>query len=276
MTPVFQHGLDSAEHIEQIHTFDQLVKALQFADQDTLVLFDVDYTIWVPENNLCWYKTKDWQRNKHRYPEWLGPLFEKIFNEMKKPELYYKTLWHNKENPLLIDSDIVTVIQLLQQIGIPVFALTMIPTGSYGIIDHVPEWRFKKLKELGIDFRYLDFEDIIFSELAQKDGAYPLFYKGILCTAESKSKLLGGFLDHLAWKPKHIIFFDDTYSHVSDVIQELNKRAISCKGYEYLAAYSMPIHLDKSVVTLQLNHLIEHEEWLSEQEALRLLQTNNF
>lgn len=257
----------SHKQIKQIHTFDQLVKALECADQDTLILFDVDYTIWVPENNVCWYKTKDWQRNKHRYPEWLDPFLDEIFNAMKKPELHYKTIWHLKENPLLIDPNIVSVIQLLQQNRIPVFALTLIPTGSYGIIEHVPEWRFKKLKELDIDFRNLDFEDIVFHELAQKNGSYPLFYKGILCTAESKAKLLGAFLDRLKWKPKHIIFFDDTRSHVQDVTQEIEKRAILCTGYEYLAAYAMPITLDKALIALQFQHLVEHEEWLSDQKS---------
>lgn len=90
--------------------------------------------------------------------------------------------------------------------------------------------------------------------------------EGILCTAESKAKLLGAFLDRLNWKPKHIIFIDDTRSHLQDVMQEMEKRAISCTGYEYLAAYAMPITLDKALVALQFQHLIEHEEWLSQQK----------
>ena len=260
------------DQIEQIHTFEQLARALENVDQNTLVLFDVDYTLWVPESNICWYLTKDWHRNKHRYPEWLAPILDAAFKKMSKPELYYKTLWHVKEKPLLINPNIVMVIKALQNKGVPVFALTMIPTGSYGIIDNVPEWRFNKLKEFGINFRDLRFKDIIFTELTKKDDAYPMFYKGILCTAESKGKLLGAFLDRINWKPQHVIFFDDTLSHVENVIQELNNRSISCKGYEYLAAYSMPIELDKKVVELQFNQLIENEVWLSEQEARLILE----
>lgn len=269
-TPYFTFSC--VNDIKQIHSYTQVADILDNADENTLILFDVDYTLFVPENNLCWYKTKDWQRNKERYQQWLPELLEQIFKKMKKPELYYKSLWHAKETPLLIEPTIVHTIKSLQNRKIKVLALTAITSGQYSTINSLPVWRFHKLKQLDIDFTPAHFDNMIFDELVHEDGYHPALYNGILCTSpDSKANVLGSFLNRIPYTPSRIIFFDDSLSHIEGVAQEMKKRSIPFQGYEYLGAYSMPITLDKEITTLRLHHLVEHEEWLSEEEARALL-----
>ncbi len=152
-------------------------------------------------------------------------------------------------------------------------SLTALKTGSSFTIPSLPEWRFNKLKELGIDFSKANFPDMIFNVLPQDDdGSYPLLYHGILCTStSSKGHVLVAFLDRAKWKPDLVIFFDDSMKRVEQVAEEMHKRGIPFQGYQYNGAEFMPGELDKKVAEFQLKYLVEHEEWLSEEEARALL-----
>jgi hypothetical protein len=160
----------------------------------------------------------------------------------------------------------------LQNRGVKVLALTATWTGAYFTIPSVPEWRFNKLKELGIDFSKTNFLDMTFDELPPEEGYSPMLYHGILCAGtSSKGAVLGAFLDRVKWKPDQVIFFDDSIERVESVANEMQKRGIRFHGFQYNGANFVPGELDKEVATLQMKHLVEHEEWLSEDEVRKLL-----
>jgi FMN phosphatase YigB (HAD superfamily) len=256
-----------AYNITQIDSFAQATDALAATDKNSLVLFDVDDTLIEPASVLFRSKIA----NENDGP-WIGELFSTVFANAKHSVDYYLSILQSQEVPLLIEKNIVQTITSLQDRGVKVLALTALWTGAYFTIPSVPEWRLNKLKELGIDFSKTNFPDMTFDELPQEEGHFPMLYHGILCTIQiSKGQVLGAFLDRIQWKPDQVVFFDDNLERVESVAQEMQKRKIPFHGYHYKGADFVPGELNKEVAEFQLKYLVEHEEWLSEEEARALI-----
>jgi hypothetical protein len=248
--------------IKQIDSFSRASDILSAADKNALVLFDVDDTLMMPASKVFW------PRNIEKHKEWLRDIVETALKKTAKTEDELRHIWAATELPILIEPDIVPIIQSLQDRGVKVLALTAIMTKG-----GVPEWRFSKLKQLGIDFSRADFSTITFNELPAHDGQYPMLYKGILGTTHvSKGDVVGAFLDRTSWKPSQVIFFDDSLKRVKEVADEMHKRGIPFHGFQYLGGDHLPGKLDKEIAATQLNYLAEHEIWISEDEARELLK----
>ena len=254
--------------IQRIDSYTQAADAFACADSNTLILFDVDDTLIEPASILFRPKIIEHETNQ----SWLKELSQRIYEISNKPESYFGSIWRVKEVPLLIEPTIVPTIQALQDRGVKVMALTALNTGSDHTIPFLPEWRYSKLKELGIDFNKVGFPDIVFKELPEEDGHYPLLYHGILCTnSVSKGELVAAFLDHVHWKPSNVIFFDDSLKQVESVEQAMKACSIPFQGFHYLGAQHLPGELDKEQAEFQLKYLIEHEDWLSDEQARALM-----
>lgn len=259
--------VSSSSCFQKIDSFFEAADRLIMADENTLVLFDVDYTITMPGSPMLWPKIAK------VHAQWLQELYASTFKKSNKSEEYLRSIWQDQEIPAVVEADVVTIIKTLQNRNVPVFALTAIMTGSHYTIPSLPEWRFKKLQQIGIDFRNDEFPDIIFNEFPDVNGYYPIFYQGILCTAlATKGEVLGAFLDRMQWKPSRVIFFDDNLTRLEEVKIEMEKRAIPFIGYHYHGVDYMEGKLDKPVAAFQLNYLVEHEKWIMEDEARILLK----
>jgi hypothetical protein len=233
------------------------------------VLFDVDDTLIIPKSVLFWPKTM----KNPQYNQWLKELTKSLCKKAKKPPEYYISIWEQQETPKLIEPGIIKKITSLQNRGVLVLALTALMTGSFGNIQSLPEWRFTKLKEVGIDFSKANVPDIIFTGLPKKNGQNPMLYRGMLCTAlVSKSQILGAFLNLMNLKPDKVIFFEDNLDRLQDVAQEMKKRGIPFYGFQYTGAEFVPDELDKELASFQYTYLIVHEKWLSEDEARSLMK----
>jgi hypothetical protein len=207
--------------------------------------------------------------------EWLKETQKAIFKDAKKHEGHYWSIWKQQESPMLVEPSIVQAIADLQNRGVKVMVLTSLMSGSDFTISSLPEWRYATLKKLGLDFTKASFPDMVFNELPPKKEQHPMLYRGILIASGSpKGQVLGAFLDRTALKPDKVIFFDDSMERVESVAQEMKKRRIPFYGFHYNGARFVPGELDKEVASLQMKHLVEHEEWLSEDEAKALLKAN--
>ncbi|WP_236609776.1 DUF2608 domain-containing protein [Rickettsia gravesii] len=103
----------------------------------------------------------------------------------------------------------------------PVYGLTQMNTGAFGNIPSMQDWRYKELKELGIEF--LDNEKLAIYNSGQKDDA--IFYKGIFITGNhSKSGTLSKFSEEL--NASFIVFVDDRAKHIADVGDYCKKNKI--------------------------------------------------
>jgi hypothetical protein len=260
--------LTTVNTIKSIDSFTEATAVLNATDKNSLVLFDVDDTLIEPSSVLFRSNIKNKDEGS-----WIGELFSSAIANARYSVDHYLSILQSQEVPLLIEPVIVQTIACLQNRGVTVLALTGTWTGAYFTILSVPEWRFNKLKELGIDFSKANFPDMTFDELPQEEGHFPMLYHGVLCTIQvSKGQVLGAFLDRTALKPDKVIFFDDSKERVESVSQEMKKRAIPFYGFQYNGARLLPGELDKEVATLQMKHLVEYEEWLSEDVAREILR----
>lgn len=268
---LIHHFWHVQKNIQYIDSYAQVKNIFAKADSNTLILFDVDETLIEPASVIFRPKTIE---NEANLP-WIIDLVSRVYGKSDKTEEYYGSIWKTKETPLLIEPHMVSVIQSLQDRGVKVMALTALKTGSSYIITSLPEWRYNKLKELGIDFAKIGLPDIIFDELSEKDGNYPMLYHGILCTnGVSKGELARTFLDRIQWRPDKVIFFDDNAARVKEVAEAMQKELIPFQGFVYRGAEYMPGELNKDVAEFQLNYLVEHEDWISDDQALSLISSH--
>ncbi len=141
------------------------------------------------------------------------------------------------------------------------------------IIPSLPRWRYEKLKEAGIDFsKGFGDKEIAFEHLTSPAHRHPIFYKGILLTdAFTKGQVLGTFLDRINWKPDKIIFFDDTLKHLESVQAEMKKRKLPFEGFLYKGGNYLAKPINQKVLDIQLQHLKEHNEYISDKEVQKNL-----
>jgi hypothetical protein len=103
--------------------------------------------------------------------------------------------------------------------------------------------------------------------------SHPIFHKGILPTSRSCSKgqALAELLKQLDWTPSSIIFFDDYEEHVNSVYEEMSKLNIPCKAFHYKATEIIDSTIDIELALFQYEYLIEYEKWLSDIQAMELM-----
>lgn len=256
----------TANTIRSIESFSQAADTLTGATPNSLVLFDVREVLYVPSSAV--FHVKVIEDNT----EWLKETQKTIFQDAQKHEGHYWSIWKLQEIPMLIEPGIVQTIISLQNRDVKVIVLTSLMSGSDFTIPSLPEWRYTTLKKLGFDFTKAGFPDMVFNELPAKKEQHPILYRGILAASGTpKGQALGAFLDRTGFKPDKVIFFDDSMERVESVAQEMKKRAIPFYGFHYNGARFVPGELDKEVATMQMKYLVEHEKWLSEEEARVLL-----
>ena len=223
----------SWKDFKKISSYDEVAHILEAIDDNTLVLFDIDDTLIVSQSKLFWVKLVERVALgiKKVTPETLKEKLKPYFDQY---ENWFMAKLKSKENPIVIEPHIPAIIKSLQDRGIRVMALTSLHTGSYHNITSLPEWRYQKLKNLGIDFSNADIPDTEFTELPKKNGHYPQLYHGMLLTNfVSKGTVLGAFLDLMRWRPSQVIYFDNHKWQISSVAKEMHKRTIPFRGYEY-------------------------------------------
>ena len=249
----------------KINSYKEVQDIFDQCDNNTLITFDVDDTLFTALDFIArdlehsiWFKISV----AIKYP-WL------IFNK-KKIEWIGSTVVQ-KARRLVFDPDIVGIIKQLQKRGCSIVALTAMETGSVGVIESLPKWRAKMLKDLGFDFSGR-FQDTSFKKFNSYKKQFPCIYSGILCTnKESKGDVLAAFLDYYNLKPDKIISFDDLNYTLGSISKECKRRKINFQGYQILGAKKIPGKWSTKRAILQLDYLIKHNQWLSDTEADDLL-----
>lgn len=230
-------------------------------DGDSLLLFDVDATLIVPNDALLKPKWKEF------FEQLVAPYTDRdLFREirMKAP--------HD-----LVDDRSINLVQNLQQNKIPVIAFTAAPSKVRGV-EEPGVWRVDELQRYGFDFS-LAFPNLNFVELPKKatQQYFPLFKSGVLYSSfHSKGDILILFLQQIGLKPKKVIFVDDELKHVQSVVTSLDQQGIPCIGIHYTAANEVSCDLNEEHVRFQINYFIEHDVWLGDKESKQLLEKEAF
>ncbi len=273
--------------IEDIDTLSdpRVLDTFRTADEDTLVVFDIDGTLTDdPDGGRClhhyFWKPEDATKEdvafiaeaKARYEEYKKAKGVGVVDDLRESSGLLKG------NDLLIEPGTTDrLIRALQKRGVRVIAETAMPAGVFGVIPSTRILRFEKLQKVGIDFSSaFPQEQIVFDRLNSELGDYPMFYKGILLTngKNDKGPVLGEFLDRIGWRPSKVLFFDDRRTHVESVGLEMGKRRIPYQGYWYRAAEKLPLaKFDRGIGQVQLQYILEHDEFLTAEEAAAILKT---
>ncbi|KKP22564.1 MAG: hypothetical protein SZ59_C0005G0029 [candidate division TM6 bacterium GW2011_GWF2_28_16] len=249
----------------KINSYSQVKELFDHCDKNSLIIFDIDDTLITSQDAFA---------NDVLFPWYFkiiaGIKYPKIIFDKEKIEYIASIVVQNSVR-YVFDPDIVNIIKNLQNKNIPVIALSYMKAGTVGIIKNLPEWRANMLNNLDINFTS-KYPDIIFKKLPQKYNNYPCLYKGILCTnEESKGLTLGAFLDCYNLNPDKIIFFDDMKDNLVSVKKECQKRKINFMGFQVTGVQlKRPVWNTKRAL-LQLDFLIEHEQWIPDEVANKII-----
>lgn len=242
--------------------------------KDTLVIFDIDNVLLVHADP--WergYKKERGEANTIATLYKPGSPLERTLNRQTRDHLWSLYALARKEMP--VDDDIIALVKKLQKDSVKVIALTRFLVGPIGKIPAGENLRIDALKEYGIDFSpaFSAYPLIVFDH-CNYEGKFPLFKNGILFTtlACSKGDLLKAFFEKVGWKPRSVIMVDDKRDNMESVHAVLKKMGIPFKGFEYTGVEKLPSLFSKEIAEFQMQHLIDHKEWLTGDEAQQKLK----
>lgn len=260
---VFAVFMVQAAYSGQILTtndFDDIEKECRVQNKKSLVLFDVDATLIVPNDAILQPKGKD--------------LFESLISGYIDRDLFREI--RMKAPHSAVDSRSVSFIRKLQRQKVPVIALTAAPAKVKGS-EYPGVWRVEELKRYGFDFQRV-FSKNNSIEFPKNDGYQqcPMFKLGVLYSSfHPKGDILVSFLNHLNLRPEKVIFVNDELKHVQSVVSSLDQIGIECVGIHYIAANETHYEVNPELARLQVEHFVKNDVWLGDKEALDILNVSN-
>ena len=262
---IFFHTYSAAD-IKTIFSLKEAQHQLELLDSNALVIFDVDETLIISLDKI---------RRKH--PEEIISQFTKIyFNDRVKDighQEYLDSIRLKMSEQKLIESQSAEIIDKLHKKNIRVIALTHMHAGRFSTIQSMEEWRYQQLYNLAIDLTIGNPTNLILKNLPKGTISHPVFHKGILATSRSCSKgqALVELLKQLNWQPSSIIFFDDYQEHVNSVYDEMKKLNIPCTAFHYRTTEIMDTSINFELAKFQYQYLFEHETWLDDNHATKIM-----
>lgn len=252
--------------IHKVKIFNEIESHFKNIKKNTLVVFDVDDVLITSPDIFARGNHFPWQFRIKLFFKYPSLLFSENW------EYIYSLLW--KEAPrYLLDPKIPQIISSLKNKHIPVVLLTSMESESYGVIKNFPEWRYKMLKNFGIDLKG-QFSNKIFKSFPKYRGNYPVLYNGILCAnQQNKGAVLNEFLKFNKINPTHIIFIDDGVKNLNDVGNSCLKNNINYTLINYIGANSLSSSFDIDKALQQIDHLFKTKTWKSDYE---LSQNNEY
>ncbi len=228
------------------------------ADQETLVIFDVDDVLIAPTDEFAFREPIRRKFNK---------ALKAKYTEQERKLLFSD--FFRKRMVRLITPQIIPLLDDLKNKQIPTTALTRWYTGRYGRIEFMEELRFKGLDEVGISFVNISplKHDRAFPLLKTKDGI-PMVKNGIILTAfADKGTTLLTVLDKEKLHFKKIIFIDDDLDQIESVKKACKKLGVNFIGIHYTEAQLIPLpKIDETTEKLRFEILEKEHIWLSGQE----------
>ncbi|SRR5581483_109313 len=256
---VFVASLEAGE-IFTTSDFARIEEVVENLDCHSIVLFDVDATLIVPDDAILRPQGKD--------------LFELLIDGHDDRDLFRDIRLQASHS--LVDARSTSLVQRLQKRKVPVIAYTAAPAKIRGM-HQLGNWRIDELKSHGFDFS-CSFADCKVLELPKSTGQshFPMFKSGVLFSSfHPKGDVLILFLQKMGLNPKRIIFVDDELRHVQSVVKSLERHGIACLGIHYTAAIEAPCELNPEQAAFQVNYFINKDVWLSDIESRNYQNISN-
>ncbi|QQV74944.1 hypothetical protein H6P87_00486 [Rickettsia tillamookensis] len=244
--------------INKVHDFKEVIEAVEQANNTSLVLFDVDDVIVMDT---------DESRLTHDYRKELMKSIEKRLTR-KECELLLSVILKGKKSRF-VNSDILKIFTLLKEKNIPAMGLTKLPTGKFGVIEDMIEWRVRELTELKVNFQeFSPLEDEITIEDFNIGYGKPTLKDGIIYTAEyDKGSVLEYVLRKTDYYPQSIIFIDDIEENLLSLQETCKKLKINYQGFEFMGSAIVPEpDLDEQLEKIRFEILEKEYKWLTDEE----------
>lgn len=182
--------------------------------EETLVICDIDNTLLKASQYL----------GSIEWSDHVKALLEADGMSKKEAARIENILWRNVQPHIsveLVDPETTHIIKRLMEKGVFVLGLTA----------RTPEeadYSLEQLHSLDIDLEGPFVRDVQLFRLESN----ALYKNGVLFSTplNKKSEVLLAFLKKNKLFPKRVVFIDDKFCHVQDVIHALEKRDISCLG----------------------------------------------
>jgi FMN phosphatase YigB (HAD superfamily) len=237
--------------------------AIQHADSETLVIFDVDDVLITAKDQIL-------QPAHKKFLERLNKDLESRLSE-EEAQILWSIIWLARSDEP-VDPKMVSLIKEAQSRGLKVMALTNAWTGPFGNIPSLEDWRIDELQGFGYTFKDLwsTLKLKTFKNLKSKDPKrFPVFQEGVLFTCNlQKGEALKTFLQYTGFSPKKIIFIDDKQKHLKSVEAFSKDAGIPFVGFQYTAIAERPrVPLNEERARLQFLILEKEHKWLNDEEA---------
>lgn len=262
--------------IRKVTSINQALGVLNKANTHTLVVTDIDQVLLEPCNTLIKYaRYYDAPPGHNPYTELEAYIKQKSLSNPYYVQQFWSAVW--KQIPVTcIETITPSIIRDLQKRNIKIIALTAPPIKEPFALNDISKKRREQLLSLCIDFsKSFGSTYIEFKNLKPLYGIYPTFDHGVIYQASmggtTKGQVLAAFLDAINWRPKQIIFFDDTLYNLESVEKEMKKRSIPCICFWYQAPYK-PSASTERIAQAQLEYFKKYGILLRDREAQELFE----
>lgn len=252
----------------QMDTFFDTVGQLTTRD---LVVCDVDQVLIEAKDHVL-----SGQGDAYKLP-WLNAAQHSLDQDIF--DLLYSIII--RDRPVrLTDPRWPNILTHLKGQNIPTAALTAFWNGPYGVLKDVGLQRLEQMRDLGLalnPLHLINTKEHAFTDVNPKRPATPPTYRdGVMFTCYvPKGEALKAFLTWADHKPKRVIFLDDRVSHLKSVQAACADLGIDFVGYHVTLCYDPPQKTNKDLANFQFSYLYAHKQWLSDQEATKLMKTTS-
>ena len=252
----------SAEIVQASSVNDIKAYTSQFESKDTLVLFDLDYVLFVPRDRVLRYAGEENNyRSKH---------FKAIFKDFQGKEIplgkdkvpmaeYLISQILSSSKVELVSLDMPNFVNELDSKKMAVVGFTANSSGKYGIVQNEAELHLSRLNSLGYHFK--DNGDLLKGEFPE------CISRVIFANKADKGKVLLGFLKQLNKNYKNIIFVDDRLKNLTSVQNIVKDHEINYLGVHYTELKDKNEVLNQDIADKQFQVLSQEYIWLSDDEA---------
>ncbi len=266
--------VESKNSIKQTNNVLEILDLIkQVADQNTLVVFDVDNVLMLQGDTII--RTgllKYILKNIFKVQDF--DLHKKIFSAIENYELYAPDL----RGEIPVDEKMQDVIKYLEENKIKSLALTHASyLAEYNGVTY-DQVRYEALKKLGIDFIKLSRIGQNSEIISLENGDQIKLHNGIIFARNQKEEqlnkgvCLNATLEKLSYKPSKVIFIDDIEKNHFNVMKTCSAKNIEFHGFHYIKAYEIEdVHHAYDRAVLQLETLGNQGKWLNDAEADRVM-----
>lgn len=252
----------SAEIVQASSVNDIKTYTSQFESKDTLVLFDLDYVLFVPRDRVLRYAGEENNyRSKH---------FKAIFKDFQGKEIplgkdkvpmaeYLISQILSSSKVELVSLDMPNFVNELDSKKMAIVGFTANSSGKYGIVQNEAELHLSRLNSLGYHFK--DNGDLLKGEFPE------CISRVIFANKADKGKVLLGFLKQLNKNYKNIIFVDDRLKNLTSVQNIVKDHEINYLGVHYTELKDKNEVLNQDIADKQFQVLSQEYIWLSDDEA---------